>query len=187
MGKRSLVVLAAGMGSRFGGIKQIEPVGPCGEILADYAVYDAKRYGFERVIFIIKKEHLDIFKEKICQKYMDKIEVCFAFQELNNIPSDVKIPEGRTKMLGTTHALLAAKPFIDGPFLMINADDYNGPDSFKLASEFFDKNELPNEYLTVNYPFKVTSSNNGKVKRGVCISEGDVVKNIIESEIEVKE
>lgn len=185
MSKRSLVILAAGMGSRFGGIKQIEPVGPSGEILSEYGIYDAIRCGFERIIFVIRKEHLDIFKNDICKKYMDKVEIHFVFQELENIPNDVKIPDGRTKMWGTTQALIAAKPYIDGPFIMINADDFYGLNSFEKTKEFFDNNDKDFEYITINYPFKVTSSKNGTVKRGVCISKNGIVQNIMESEIEV--
>lgn len=187
MSKRSLVILAAGMGSRFGGIKQIEPVGPSNEILSEYSIYDAIRCGFERVVFVIRKEHLDIFKNDVCKNYKDKIEVCFAFQELEAIPSDVKIPVGRTKMWGTTQALLSAKPYIDGPFVMINADDFYGLNSFEKAKVFFDENENVWEYVTINYPFNVTASTNGKVKRGVCLISNGTVDSIIESEIEVKD
>lgn len=185
MKKRSLVVLAAGMGSRFGGLKQLEPVGPNGEVLADYAVYDALRCGFERVVFIIREQHLELFKEKISNKFKDKIEVCYAFQKLDEVYCGVSIPKDREKMWGTTHALLAAEKYVDGPFLMINADDFYGFSSYKKVQKFFDLNENENEYVTIGYPFKSVSSNNGKVKRGIININSDLVTDIKESEIEI--
>lgn len=178
----TLVIMAAGMGSRFGGLKQIEPVGPSGEIIADYSVYDAIRCGFKKVVFIIRREHLDYFKEHITKKFEKKIEVDFAFQELDMIPKDAKLPEGRVKMLGTGHAILCAKDRIDGDFAVINADDFYGYDAFKKASEFL-KNENKNEFACISYPYNVTCSKNGKVKRGVIIEEKGSIKDILESEI----
>ena len=133
---KTLVIMAAGMGSRFGGLKQIEPVGPHGEIIADYSVYDAKRAGFSKVVFIIRKENEDYF------------------QELDYIPCDVTLPEGRVKMLGTGHALYCAKDVIEGDFIIINSDDFYGKHSYELASKFFD--EETKNYLSVNYPYIVT-------------------------------
>ena len=180
---KTLVIMAAGMGSRFGGLKQIEPVGPSGEIIADYSVYDAKKAGFERVVFIIRKENEDYFKEHIINKFNDKIEVELAFQELSYIPDDVILPEGRFKMLGTGHALYCAQDYIDDDFIIINSDDFYGYDSFLQASKFLDnKNE---DYMSVNYPFYVTMSKYGKVKRGVVKEDNGYVKEIIESEISV--
>lgn len=180
---KTLVIMAAGMGSRFGGLKQIEPVGPSGEIIADYSVYDAKKAGFERVVFIIRKENEDYFKEHIINKFNDKIEVELAFQELSYIPEDVILPEGRVKMLGTGHALYCAQDYIDDDFIIINSDDFYGYDSFLQASKFLDsKNE---DYMSVNYPFYVTMSKYGKVKRGVVKEDDGYVKEIIESEISV--
>lgn len=180
---KTLVIMAAGMGSRFGGLKQIEPVGPSGEIIADYSVYDAKKAGFERVVFIIRKENEDYFKEHIISKFNDKIEVELAFQELSYIPEDVILPEGRVKMLGTGHALYCAQDYIDDDFIIINSDDFYGYDSFLQASKFLDnKNE---DYMSVNYPFYVTKSKYGKVKRGVVKEDNGYVKEIIESEISV--
>ncbi len=180
---KTLVIMAAGMGSRFGGLKQIEPVGPSGEIIADYSVYDAKKVGFERVVFIIRKENEDYFKEHIISKFNDKIEVELAFQELSYIPEDVILPEGRVKMLGTGHALYCAQDYIDDDFIIINSDDFYGYDSFLQASKFLDsKNE---DYMSVNYPFYVTMSKYGKVKRGVVKEDNGYVKEIIESEISV--
>mgnify|MGYP001150630638 FL=1 len=180
---KTLVIMAAGMGSRFGGLKQIEPVGPSGEIIADYSVYDAKKAGFERVVFIIRKENEDYFKEHIISKFNDKIEVELAFQELSYIPEDVILPEGRVKMLGTGHALYCAQDYIDDDFIIINSDDFYGYDSFLQASKFLDsKNE---DYMSVNYPFYVTMSKYGKVKRGVVKEDNGYIKEIIESEISV--
>lgn len=180
---KTLVIMAAGMGSRFGGLKQIEPVGPSGEIIADYSVYDAKKAGFERVVFIIRKENEDYFKEHIISKFNDKIEVELAFQELSYIPEDVILPEDRVKMVGTGHALYCAQDYIDDDFIIINSDDFYGYDSFLQASKFLDnKNE---DYMSVNYPFYVTMSKYGKVKRGVVKEDNGYVKEIIESEISV--
>ncbi len=184
MSKRSLVILAAGMGSRFGGLKQATPVGPHEEVIADYSIYDAIINGFERVVFIIREEHLDIFK-KIASRFENRVEVCFAFQRLHDIPKDVVIPSDREKMWGTTHALLAARKYVDGPFVMLNADDFYGRDAFAKAKEFFDENQDDNCYATIGYPFKSVSSANGAVKRGVISIDGDHVNDIIEAEIEI--
>lgn len=185
MDNLTLVIMAAGMGSRFGGLKQIEPVGPSGEIIADYSVYDAIRAGFSKVIFIIRREHLDYFKEHITSKFEDQIKVEFAFQELDMIPSDVSLPEGRVKMLGTGHALFCAKDLIDGNFVLINSDDFYGLNSYQKAAEFFKNNHEDLEYLTVNYPFYVTETKNGAVKRGVVFTDDEnFVTNNIECEIE---
>lgn len=180
----TLVIMAAGMGSRFGGLKQIEPVGPNGEIIADYSVYDAIRTGFSKVIFIIRKENLEYFKNNICNKFADKIKVEYAFQELDIIPNDVTLPGGREKMLGTGHALYCAADKIDGDFVLINADDFYGLDSYKIAAEFFENSQNSTNYLTVNYPFAVTASKNGAVKRGVVFTDKDnYVTNNLECEI----
>ena len=178
--KKTLVIMAAGMGSRFGGLKQIEPVGPSGEIIADYSVYDAKRAGFSKVIFIIRKENEEYFRTNIISKY-EGIEIELAFQELEYVPVGASIPKERTKMLGTGHALYCAKDLIDGDFVIINSDDFYGKDSYKIAADFLDENA--NDYLSVNYPYIVTASKYGKVKRGVVNEDGDVINSIIESEV----
>ena len=168
--EKTLVVLAAGMGSRFGGLKQIEPVGPNGEIIADYSVYDAIKFGFTKVVFVIKHENLEYFKEHITKKYEDKIKVEFAFQSLEGLPN---IPATREKMLGTAHALLCAKDYVNEPFIMINLDDFYGQESFLLAASFLDNSKDDYEYLSVNYPFMVTSSKIGKVNRGLPIIDSN--------------
>ena len=183
MKKITLVIMAAGMGSRFGGLKQIEPVGPNGEIIADYSVYDAIRAGFDKVIFIIRESNLEYFKENISSKFENKIKVEYAFQELNRIPKDVKLPENRIKMLGTGHALLCAKSLIDSDFVLINSDDFYGFDSYKIASKFFEESKDDLEYLSVNYPFNITSSENGAVKRGVIFTKDEYMINNLECEI----
>lgn len=184
MKEKTLVILAAGMGSRFGGIKQIEPVGSNGEIIADYSIYDSIRAGFTKVVFVIKKENYDYFKTHITAKYADKIKVEFAFQSLDDIPSDVKIPASRTKPLGTTHALLCAKSLVQEPFIMINADDFYGYEPYKIASRFIEESTDSYEYLTVNYEFCKANSKNGKVNRGIVNVKDDYVDFIDECSVE---
>ena len=171
----TLVIMAAGMGSRFGGLKQIEPVGPNGEIIADYSVYDAIRAGFSKVIFIIRKENLEYFKNNICNKFADKIKVEYAFQELDMIPDDVTLPEGREKMLGTGHALYCAANLIDGDFVVINADDFYGADAFAQMYEFLSQAQDDDKYryCMVGYAVENTLTENGTVSRGVCTTDAD--------------
>ena len=183
MNNLTLVIMAAGMGSRFGGLKQIEPVGPNNEIIADYSVYDAIKAGFKKVIFIIRKENLKYFQENITKKYQDKIEVLFAFQELENIPNKIKLPKDRTKMLGTAHALYCARNLINGNFVLINSDDFYGFDSYNRAVDFFENSNDNYEYVSINYPYKITESKNGAVKRGVVVENNGFIEDIIESEI----
>ncbi len=181
--KKSLVILAAGMGSRFGGLKQIEPVGPSGEIIADYSIYDAIRCGFTKVVFVIKKENLEYFKENITKKFENQIEVEFAFQSLD----DYKLNKDRVKMLGTAHALYCAKPYINEAFVMINSDDYYGLEAFKIAAHFIDNSTNPYEYLTINYPYENTRSKMGKVNRGLVKTLNNHVYDIEEVSIEEKD
>ena len=179
----TLVIMAAGMGSRFGGLKQIEPVGPNGEIIAEYSIYDAIRAGFNKVIFIIRKEHLDYFKNNICNKFASQIEILYAFQELEYIPKGKVLPENRTKMLGTAHALYCASDLIESDFVVINADDFYGKNSYEIAAKFLENNYDKSLLLTVNYPFIVTNSPNGSVKRGVVIEKNGYLKDNLECEI----
>ena len=156
MNKPVLVVMAAGMGSRYGGMKQIDPVGRNGQVIVDYSLYDARRAGFETVIFVIK-------------------HVKYAFQQLDELPEGFSIPEGRVKPWGTCHAVLAAKPFINGPFAVINADDYYGPQAFKVMYDYLSTHEDGEvyDYCMVSYLLKNTVSENGKVSRGVCQANPD--------------
>ncbi len=180
MKEKTLVIMAAGMGSRFGGLKQIEPVGPNKEIIADYSVYDAKRTGFSKVIFIIRKENEEYFRKNIINKYHG-IKVSLAYQELEYVPKSESVPAQRTKMLGTGHALYCAKDLIDGDFAVINSDDFYGKDSYKIAADFLDNNEK--DYVSINYPYIITASKYGKVKRGIVTEDGDIITKITESEV----
>ena len=186
--KKTLVVMAAGMGSRFGGLKQIEPVGPNGEFIIDYSVYDAKKAGFSKVVFVIKKELESVFKETIGKRVEDKIEVAYAFQEKEDIPEEKKyLAESREKPWGTMQAVLSAKSLVEGDFAIINADDFYGYDSYEKASLFMDENNNENEYACISYPYNATCSKYGSVKRGVCYIENDNIVDIVESKIEMKD
>ena len=180
----TLVILAAGMGSRFGGLKQVEPIGPNGEFIIDYSIYDAIRAGFTKVVFIIKKENYDLFRETIGSRIEDKIKVEYAFQDINDIPNVIDIPEERVKPWGTGHAVLSARDVVEGNFVMINSDDFYGKDAYLKIKEFFDNNEDPNCYSMVAFRVANTMTENGSVKRGVCESENGYLTNIIESSIE---
>ena len=183
MKELTLVVMAAGMGSRFGGPKQITPVGPSGEFIIDYSIYDAIKLGFQKVVFIIKKEHREIFKETIDKRVKDKIKIEYVYQELENIPQDVKVPEGRVKPWGTVHAILCAQEKIEGPFIIINADDFYGRDSYEKAIKFFNDSKDINEGAVISYPYNITSSKYGSVKRAVIEIQNDYITELIESKI----
>ena len=178
MENKALVILAAGMGSRFGGMKQIEPVGPNGEFIIDYSIYSAIRYGFNKVIFVIKEENYEVFKETIGSRIESKIQVEYAFQKLEDIPEGFVVPEDRKKPWGTAHAVYAAREYIDGKFAVITADDFYGDDAFKVLSEHLSSS---NNYVIPGYKIGDTLSENGSVKRGVIIHENGKVKTIIES------
>lgn len=171
MQKPVLVVLAAGMGSRYGGLKQMDPVGPNGEAILDYSVYDAKRAGFEEVIFIIKHAIEDDFKRLVGARIEKHLPVRYAFQELDALPEGYTVPAGREKPWGTTHALLAAAPMIEGPFAVINADDYYGPEAYRVLHEFLcaaQPQDGKQHYAMVGYQIENTVTDKGTVARGVC-------------------
>ena len=181
---KTLLIMAAGMGSRFGGLKQIEPVGPNNEFIIDYSIYDAIRNGFNKVVIIIKKENYDIFRETIGKRIEDKINVEYVFQELDNLPDGYKLPENRVKPWGTAHAILCAKDVINESFAIINADDFYGNDAYRVISNFMDKSE-GNDFAIVGYDVINTLTENGSVKRGVCKISNDRLINIDESIIEI--
>ena len=183
MKNKTLIVMAAGMGSRFGGLKQITPMGPNGEFIIDYSIFDAINAGFNKVVFIIKKENYEAFKETIGARVEPHIKAEYVFQDLNNIPSFVKIPKERVKPWGTAHAIYCAKDKVKEPFLVINADDFYGTEAYKVASEFLDKSN-EDEYATVGYQVKNTMTENGSVKRGIIETKNNELARLIESKIE---
>lgn len=178
-----LLIMAAGMGSRFGGPKQTTPMGPNDEFIIDYSVYDAVKAGFSKVVFIIKEENYETFKETIGKRVEGHIPVDYAFQKLEDIPEGVQIPEGRVKPWGTAQAIYAARDKITEPFLVINADDFYGRDAFMTAKEFLES-DSESKYATVGYEAKNTMTENGSVKRGVIESENGNLKTITESKLE---
>ena len=170
MNKPVLVIMAAGMGSRYGGLKQIDPVDDEGHIIMDFSMFDAKRAGFEKVIFIIKKENEADFKEAVGDRMAKYMDVSYAFQELSNIPEGYEVPEGRIKPWGTAHAVYSAIDQIDGPFAVINADDYYGSEAFQLIYDYLSTHEDDDKYryTMVGYELGNTVTDNGHVARGVC-------------------
>lgn len=177
-----LLIMAAGMGSRFGGLKQIAPMGPNDEFIIDYSIYDAIKEGFSKVVFIIKEENYEVFKETIGSRVEPHIPVEYVFQKIDNIPEFVKIPEERIKPWGTAHAIYCAKDAITEPFLVINADDFYGNNAFKVAAEFL-KNSKEKEYATIGYEAIKTMTENGSVKRGVIFTKDEQLDSIVESSI----
>lgn len=183
----TLVILAAGMGSRFGGLKQIAPMGPNGEFIIDYSVYDAIKAGFTKIVFLIKKENYEIFKETIGKRVEPHIKVEYAFQENGELNEKYKELKERQKPLGTAHALLCCKDVVDTPFAMINADDFYGSDAFVKSAGFLTSDNPDSSmehYGMVSYLVKNTITENGAVKRGVCKAKGGYLDKIIESSVE---
>ena len=165
----TLLVLAAGMGSRYGGLKQIDPMGPSGETILDYSVYDAMRAGFNRVVFIIRPDFEADFRQRVSNKFSHKIQVDYAFQTLDRLPAGFKPPVGREKPWGTTHAILCARDQIQTPFAVINADDFYGQASYQtLGQKLQQANTASHDYYMVGFTLKNTLSTHGTVARGVC-------------------
>ena len=172
--KPVLVVMAAGMGSRYGGLKQLDPVGNHGQLIIDYSIYDAKRAGFETVVFVIKHEIEDAFKAAIGHRISKVINVKYAYQELSDLPTGYCVPEGRVKPWGTCHAILAARKVVDGPFAVINADDYYGPEGFRAIYSYLSTHpDRPDcyEFAMVGYDLRGTISEHGSVARGICVQD----------------
>ncbi len=163
----TLLVLAAGMGSRYGGLKQLDQMGPSGETVLDYSVYDAIRGGFDHVVFVIRKDFADAFQSGVGQRFADRIKVDYAYQELDDLPGGFDCPLGREKPWGTTHAIRAARHLIKGPFAVINADDFYGRDAYIRAGEKLGK-LAEGEGGLIAYPLGNTLSENGSVNRGIC-------------------
>ena len=182
----TLVIMAAGMGSRFGGLKQIEPVGPNGEFIIDYSIFDAKRAGFNKVVFIIKEENYEVFRDTVGKRVENEIEVEYVFQKQDAVPEGVVVPIDRTKPWGTSHAVLATKDVVKGDFAIINADDFYGKESYEVISEFF-RSRSQDEYLIVGYKVANTLTEKGATKRGVCKVKEGYLEELIESSTEEKD
>lgn len=170
MKKPTLVIMAAGMGSRYGGLKQIDPIDRQGHIIMDFSIYDAVRAGFEKVVFVIKKENEKEFKETIGSRMEKQVETVYAFQSLDDIPDEFQVPEGRIKPFGTGQAVLAARNVVDGPFVVINADDYYGSSAYRLMYEYLTTHQDDEKYryAMVGYVLENTLTENGHVARGIC-------------------
>lgn len=180
--KPTLLILAAGMGSRFGGLKQVEPVGPNGEAIIDYSIYDAIRAGFGKIVFVIRKSFADAFREKFDKKLKGKIEVEYVFQELDMLPDGFSLPEGREKPWGTAHAILVAKDVIEEPFCALNADDFYGFNAYKAMADFLTTSENETEFAMVGYRLNETLSEYGPVSRGICdLDENGNLVKIVET------
>lgn len=175
----TLLILAAGMGSRYGGLKQIEPVTENGEFIIDFSVYDAIASGFDKVVFVIKEENLELFRETVGKRFEGKITVEYAFQKSDDLPKGYKVPEGREKPWGTAHAVLAARGAIDEPFAVINADDFYGRGAYETLAKHL-RSAKQSQYCMVGYVLKNTLTENGTVSRGVCqVKDGRLV-NVVE-------
>nr|MCS5647285.1 sugar phosphate nucleotidyltransferase [Candidatus Neomarinimicrobiota bacterium] len=182
----SLLVMAAGMGSRYGGLKQLDAVGPSGETIIDYSVYDAIQARFNKVVFIIRKDFEDEFKSQITDKYSGKIQVEFAFQDLHDLPDGFTCPEGRNKPWGTGHAILAAADLIHEPFVAINGDDFYGRESFKVVADYYLSGA--DDFSMVAFQLDKTLSTFGGVTRGLCtVKEGKLDTVIETGELQRKE
>ncbi len=173
--KPSLLILAAGIGSRYGGLKQVDRFGPSGETIVEYSIYDALRAGFGKIILVVRKEFVNDFKELVLKKVMNKADIDFVFQEIENIPEGLSSPPDRIKPWGTGHAVLVAREKINSPFAVINADDFYGAGSFKIMADFLidTYNDKTENYCIVGYPLAHTLSESGHVSRGICMADKD--------------
>jgi hypothetical protein len=185
----TLLVLAAGMGSRYGGLKQIDPMGPHGETVLDYSVFDAIRAGFGRVVFIIREDFADAFKHGIGARFADRIQVDYAFQRLDDLPATFSVPPGRTKPWGTAHAVRAARAMVNEPFAVINADDFYGHDAYQRAAAFLARPAPANgksHYAMVGYPLVNTLSDHGDVNRGICATDSKHLLTAVEEYVKIE-
>ena len=180
MNEPTLVILAAGMGSRFGGLKQIMAVDDAGHAIIDYSLYDAYRAGFRKVAFIIKHEIEDDFKAAVGRRMEKYFDVKYVYQQLDMLPAGYKVPEGRSKPWGTGHAVLCARDAVDGPFVVINADDFYGPSAYDAIYSFLSVERPDNEHAMVAYPLRNTVTENGSVARGVCQVENGMLTDVVE-------
>lgn len=176
----TLLVMAAGMGSRYGGLKQLDPIGPNGEFILDYTVYDALKAGFDKVVFVIKEENLEIFKETVGNRIGSRCDTSYCFQSLDDMPEGYAIPEGRVKQWGTGHAVLSARDVVKGPFAAVNADDFYGRESFEILAKYMNENP-DSPTCMAGFVLKNTLTENGTVARGHCeVDEYGILRNITE-------
>ena len=182
-----LVIMAAGMGSRFGGLKQLEPIDDNGNFIIDYSIFDAIRCGFDKVVFIIKEENYEAFRNSVGKRVEEKIKTVYVFQNNSNIPDEYHVPKERVKPFGTGHAVLCAKDEIVSNFAVINADDFYGYDAFRAASDFLKTNKNENTYALIGYKAGNTFCSAKSVKRGVCGVSDNKLTSIIESSLEKTE
>lgn len=182
MEKPTLLVLAAGMGSRYGGLKQIDPLGPNGEIIIDYSLYDARLAGFDRVVFVIKEELQEVFEEKVGRHVRPFMQVEYAFQKTEDLPEGFAVPAGRVKPWGTGHAVRSARHLLHGPFGVINADDFYGRQTYQLLYDFLKEPHGGNtmEFCMVGYILQNTLTENGTVSRGICQVENGLLQSVTE-------
>ncbi len=178
----TLVILAAGMGSRYGGLKQIDPIGPSGEFIIDYSIHDAVAAGFDKVVFIIKKENLQDFEETVGKRVSKYVKTAYVFQDLNDLPKGYSVPQGRVKPWGTSHALLCAQSEVHDNFAVINSDDYYGKDAYVKMVEFLRgaADAKPSHYAMCGFILRNTLSENGHVARGICQSRDGMLTGIDE-------
>mgnify|MGYP003684142055 FL=1 len=175
----TLLVMAAGMGSRYGGLKQLESIGPNQETIIDYSIFDAIRAGFTKVVFIIRKDFEMVFKEKISNKFSGKIKVEYAFQDINFLPEGYSCPENREKPWGTAHAILSAQNLINEPFVVINGDDFYGMNTFKVVADYY--NNGSDGFSMVSFQLGNTLSSNGSVSRGICTAVNHKLETVVET------
>ena len=184
----TLVIMAAGMGSRYGGLKQLDPLGPGGEFLLDYSIYDAIKAGFNKVVFVIKKENLELFRSTVGERIEKAVKVEYAFQDIEDIPENGSIPEGRVKPWGTAHAVYCCRKYVNEPFAVINSDDFYGAEAFKCLADYLTecskesgaKESSVHRYCMAAYMLKNTLTENGSVSRGVCLDENGNLTSITE-------
>ena len=178
----TLIIMAAGMGSRYGGLKQLDPLGPGGEFLLDYSIYDAIKAGFTKVVFVIKKENLELFRETVGERIEKAVKVEYAFQTIDDIPENGSIPEGRVKPWGTAHAVYCCRKYVNEPFAVINSDDFYGSAAFKCLADYLsgkDESKV-HRYCMAAYMLKNTLTENGSVSRGVCLDKDGNLTSITE-------
>ena len=183
----TLVIMAAGMGSRYGGLKQLDPLGPGGEFLLDYSIYDALKAGFNKVVFVIKKENLELFRSTVGERIEKAVKVEYAFQTVEDIPENGSIPEGRVKPWGTAHAVYCCRQFVNEPFAVINSDDFYGAEAFKCLADYLKGTDTAaqtgktvHRYCMAAYLLKNTLTENGSVSRGVCMDKNGDLTSISE-------